>query len=261
MRRNLIAMAMSLGLIPAGLPATALASHDAVSVDVRVGGGTGWFDDEAWIEFRPSRASWVALYAAFSDGSLELVFPRESGESHWVDGCEPRVVRVFAPCGASLDHVQAVASSGWFDPAECWVAWAGEDDWDGPRVVVVAAAPVVSWGYRVAWCAPARAWNVVRCSSWDARSEWGYANGRTPGRWQVHPSERGDQRGKALATARTGKSVGKQKTVTAGQDGAAHQTVRWTAGSGGKVKANPASGAKSSAPHRKTGEPERRSRR
>src|SRR5262245_27921371 len=98
MKPTLIAMAMGACL----LPAAAFASHENVNVDVRVNGGTGWFDDSAWVEFRPDRGAYIALYAVFSDGSIDLVFPDESCDSNWVDGCEARYVQVFAPCGVAL---------------------------------------------------------------------------------------------------------------------------------------------------------------
>jgi hypothetical protein len=100
------------------LPAAAIPAH--VSVDVRVAepdrSSTGW------IEFRPDRGAWVALYAMFSDGSVQRVFPANGCASHWVDGAETRAVPLVVPRGVCLTNVQAVASVEWFDPFERWLA-------------------------------------------------------------------------------------------------------------------------------------------
>lgn len=259
--KRLIAMVMGACL----LPVAAFASHESgnVNVDVRVGGGTGWFDDSAWVEFRPDRGAYIALYAVFSDGSIDLVFPDESCESHWVDGFEARSVQVFAPCGVSLDHVQAVASSRWFDPAECWVAWSDGADWVEPRVYVAAAAPVVCWDFQVAWYAPRHAWSVVRRCSWDGYRDWNGAGMPmlSAARWKEPLPDAAGGRWKEAPSGQEGRGDN-QKWVVSGRNGVAHpNVVRSTAGGGGKekVKSHPASGAKSSVPSRKTGEPERRS--
>ena len=257
MRRTLIAIAMGVSM----LPAAALASHHAVNVDLQVGGGRGWFDDSAWIQVRPDRGAYVAVYAVFSDGSIDLVFPNDSYESNWIDGCEPRYVQVFAPCGVYLDHVQAVASSRWFDPAECWVASDGGSGWAGPRVVVASAAPLVYWGYHVAWCAPRHTWNVVRSCSWnEGPQEWGSMPMLSAVRWKEPVSDGSGGRWKAAPSGLQEGQAEKQKWVVSGRNGVAHpNVVRSTAGGGEKTKSHPASGAKSSVTSRKTGEPERRS--
>lgn len=116
------------------LPAAAIAAH--VSVDVRVAGELE--RSEGWIEFRPDRGAWVALYATFSDGSVQRVFPVDEGASHWVDGSETRAVALVVPRGVCLTNVQAVASVEWFDPSERWLASAHAKN--RTRMVAFAAA-------------------------------------------------------------------------------------------------------------------------
>jgi len=139
--------------LPAAVPAA------SVSVDVRVAGGLGW-SSENWIEFCPDRGAYVALYATFSDGSVQRVFPSNDGASHWVDGWETYAVPVAVPRGVCITNVQAVASLDWFDPSDWWVA-------SGPparRTYCVVRAgswvrPRPAWGFVVGWSSP----EPVRC--------------------------------------------------------------------------------------------------
>lgn len=208
------------------LPATALASNE-VNVEVRVNGtrASGWDFTETQIDFRPDCGAFVALYAAFSDGSVHLVFPAEDWRNHWVEPGPPHSVAVRVPAGLRLESVQAVASRYWFDPAECWVAAAPRHH-GHPRpsvtVVTYRSHPVFSWNFAVTW-------------------------------GSSHRYER----------ARTGCRQPLVVVTTAGGDAAHPRTHRWTSGSrpdpspSAKVKAAP--GTKSSKPLRETGEPKRRS--
>jgi len=208
------------------LPAASRASHD-VNVEVRVNAplACGWDFTETRIDFRPECGAFVALYAAWSDGSVHLVFPAGDWRNHWVEPGPAYSVAVRMPAGVRLESVQAVASRHWFDPSECWVTVAPLHHGEiRPSVTVVTHSPhpVFTWNFAVSWGS-------------SHRYEWVRSGCRQP--VIVVP--------------------------TAGGDAAHPRTHRWTSGNRPdpsrvvKVKAGP--GTKSSKPLRDSGEPKRRS--
>lgn len=228
MKRNIIGTAAGLLLL---VPALASASHDAnvyVDVNVRLGGsGTHCATDGAtWIDFRPDRGAFVALYAAYSDGSVALVFPREVWRNHWVEPAPGTSVAVYVPRGLRLESVQAVASPRWFDPHECWVTMAPRHHgttYCEPTIVTSCRAPLFTWNFAVSWGS-------------SHRTDWVRTGCRTP-----------------------------LRVVSAGRDAAHPRTDRWDQGdrssTPSRVKGKTVSGTKVSSSGRKTGEPERHSRR
>ena len=229
MKRNTIGTAAGLLLL---LPALASASHsNDVNVDVHVRLGNSGphcaTNGATWIDFRPDRGAFVALYAAYSDGSVSLVFPREDWRNHWVEPAPGASVAVFVPRGLRLESVQAVASPRWFDPHECWVAMAprhhGSTGWGQPTIVTSCQAPLFTWNFALSW-------------GTSHRTDWVRTGCRTP-----------------------------LRVVSAGRDAAHPRTDRWDRGdrsnSPSRVKVKTVSGAKVSRSGGKTGEPERHSRR
>ncbi|GJM43951.1 MAG: hypothetical protein DHS20C21_07930 [Gemmatimonadota bacterium] len=216
MKRTLLAMTALLIL-----PATALATPE-VNVDVRIsaarGSGSGFCDsscgyrscggthhsNEAWVDFHPDRGAFVALYAAFSDGSVSLVFPTEDWNSHWVDPRDDYSVPVWVPNGLRLESVQAVASREWFDPSECYVTYAPNAGYhhgrDGLQVTVVTShrRPLVAWNFSVVWGSSHR-YEIARSWCWEPRHvshvtwaphrshQW---SARHKSKWKAHPSRR-----------------------------------------------------------------------
>jgi hypothetical protein len=191
-------------VLAAFLPASALA-HDGIDVQVSLAGGPGWGPEETWIEFEAERDAFVAVYATFSDGSVEIVFPVSAHESHWVDGRERYAVPVYSPRGAWLEDVQAVASSYWFDPFECWLAFDDGHDWRAPRVLVAAAWPTWSWGFSFAWSSPSRCWTQVRRIDWYVpRCDYGSRFDRAWYRSWDHDGHGNWDRGRDRGWDRTG---------------------------------------------------------
>ena len=161
------------GVLAAFLPVAALA-HDGIDVRVSLAGGPGWGEEETWIEFEAERDAFVAVYATFSDGSFEMVFPVSDQDDHWVDGHERYAVPVYSRRGVYLEDVQAIASANWFDPAECWLAYDHGYDWRAPRVLVATVWPTWSWGFSFAWSSPSRCWTPVRrCDWYTPRCDYG----------------------------------------------------------------------------------------
>jgi len=220
------------------LPVAAAASHE-VNVDVRVRGGSGW-DEATVVEFRANRSAYVALYAAYSDGTIAPIFPGRSWENHRVRGRRTYSVMVSVPYGVRIESVQAVASRRWFDPNECWVAAAPHYDRGRPGWVVttVSQVPLWSFSFHLGWNEPSHGWTVVRTWSGEPRREahrnWaGWSNRK----WKVADS------GEHTRSAVKSKIKTKSKSRT-GRDGAAPPS-RWiSGGSAKKVKATP--GTKSS---------------
>lgn len=112
MRAALAALAAAI----ACAPAVGVAD---VKVDVRVTEGSA---HEAWVEFSPDQGAFVALYGAFSDGSLRALFPVACGDCYWVEANEMRHILVEVPGGVRLESVEALASRKWFDPTVVWIA-------------------------------------------------------------------------------------------------------------------------------------------
>jgi len=259
------------------LPTSALASPD-VRVSVSINGGydsrscSTWCDHrtcgydryghETWVEFHPDRSSYVALYAAFSDGSTALVFPTSDWSNHWVERHDSYSVPVWVPTGVRLESVQAVASRHWFDPSECHVTYAPRHggDWHEPRVTVVTAVrrPLVTWSFAVNWGSSHR-YDVVRSWCWEPRRvervtwtaprvappirtdrKYKSRDGRTA-RVREAPTVRKVQRSAPRATRVDVAHTGRDE---------APRTVRWTSGERSspdkKVKAKASSGAKAS---------------
>jgi hypothetical protein len=106
-------------LLAAGLALAPAARSESVDVDVRVVCLEG---REARVEFVARRSAWVAVYGEFSDGSLRAIFPDTMSGTHWVEANEVRSLEVHLPADATLESVQAVASTAWFDPAGLWIA-------------------------------------------------------------------------------------------------------------------------------------------
>jgi hypothetical protein len=221
MKRTTLAVIAGL-LLPAAATAT-----PAVNVEVHVGAtrSSGW-NTETLIDFRPDSGAFVALYAAYSDGSVHLVFPAEDWRNHWVEPGPPTRVAVRVPAGLRLESVQAVASRSWFDPAACWVTVAPRHHGDpAPCVTVVTYDPnlLFAWNFAVAWGSSHR-----------------YEGARIECRQPL-------------------------VVATAGRDAALPRTHRWTSGGRpeltSSVKFKAAPGTETSTSPRKTGEPGRRSRR
>lgn len=149
-------------------PSLSLAAD--VRVDVRVT-ADACDTRTAWVEFRPDRGAYVALYASFSDGTLRPVFPIGWGGSHWVGCREPRKVPVVLPHGARLESVQAVASEQWFDPAQCWIARVDRCDPGRPAVTVftTSTARLLVWDFRIGFDRRSQTLAVVR--SWCGAPE------------------------------------------------------------------------------------------
>ncbi len=264
------------------LPTTAMASHD-VNVDVRIvgsrdvggyGHGYGYRSDgiETWVEFYPDRSAFVALYAAYSDGSVSLIYPLD-GERHWVDGHCGGSVPVWVPRGLRLDSVQVVASRRWFDPAECWVTsgppYGRHDYRPGSRVVVqtVNHGPLFTWNFAVSWGSSSHCYEVVRRTHWrptQVRHVTWSAPRTPPVKYKsvrVHRSGRGDRHGDR--DRYDGRREVRKSVKHAGSNAAARSSSsRWTPGdsarSKSKVKAVP---GKKSSKSSGSGEPKRRSRR
>ena len=137
--------------ITVAVPAPAVASN--IQVDVRVASGGGWYGEEVWVEFTPQRSGWVAVYAAYSDGSLRPVFPTDSYGTHWVDAREVRVLPIRVPYGVRLVSVQAVASHRWFDPGDC-------------RLVSTPSGPYGAWTFSIAWSSGSHSRTEVRSWGW-----------------------------------------------------------------------------------------------
>ncbi|MBZ0267729.1 hypothetical protein K8I85_06205 [bacterium] len=227
MKRNLIGTAAGLLLLPALASASPRADVN-VDVHVRIGNAGPHCATVAptWIDFRPDRGAFVALYAAYSDGSVSLVFPREDWRNHWVEPAPGNSVPVYVPRGLRLESVQAVASPHWFDPHECWVAMAplhhGSTRYE-PTIVTSCQAPLFTWSFAISWGGSHRA-DLVRTGC------------RTP-----------------------------LRVVSSGRDAAHPRTDRWNqverSNSPSRVKVKTVSRTKVSGSGRKTGEPERYSRR
>ncbi len=137
--------------VTAAVPAPVAAS--SIHVDVRVASGGGWCGEETWVEFAPQRSGWVAVYAAYSDGSLQRVFPTSPGRTHWVDARDVRILPVSVPYGVRLVSVQAVASGHWFDPGDC-------------RLVSAAPGPYGAWTFSIAWSPGSHSRTLVRSWGW-----------------------------------------------------------------------------------------------
>jgi hypothetical protein len=122
-------------LLAVGLLAAPVARAADPEVEVRVLQMEG---REARVELVANRSAWVAVYGAFSDGSLRAIFPDEGQGAHWVEANEVRAFSVELPADAVLQSVQAVASAAWFDPAGLWIARAPSG---GPGSSVGGAVP------------------------------------------------------------------------------------------------------------------------
>jgi hypothetical protein len=112
------AMLLAAGLLAAPA-ARALPTQVGPEVEVRV---VQVEARQARVELVSNRSAWVAVYGAFSDGSLRAIFPGGGHGSQWVEANEVRAFSVELPPDASLESVQAVASAAWFDPAGLWIA-------------------------------------------------------------------------------------------------------------------------------------------
>jgi hypothetical protein len=110
--------ALLLAAAAATLAGTHPAGAAAVTVDVRV---LVLQELSARVEYRPEQPAFVALYAAFSDGTMETVLPEPAGPSHWVASAEARTLTIPLSAGRTLVSVQAVGSTQWFDPEGLWV--------------------------------------------------------------------------------------------------------------------------------------------
>jgi hypothetical protein len=228
MKRNMIGTAAGMLLLLPALASASPGTNVYVDVNVRLGnsGPHCATDAATWIDFRPDRGAFVALYAAYSDGSVALVFPREDWRNHWVEPVPGCSVPVFVPRGLRLESVQAVASPRWFDPHECWVAMAPQHHGApfGERTIVTSCqAPLFTWNFAVSW-------------GTSHRTDWVRTGCRTP-----------------------------LRVVSAGRDAAHPRTDRWNQGERSnqpsRVKVKTVSQTKVSGSGRKTGEPERHSRR
>ncbi len=183
------------GVLAALLPVAALA-NGAIDVRVDLNGGTGWDDEETWIEFEAEQDAFVAVYATFSDGNFEMVFPVSAHDNHWVEGGELYAVPVWSADGVWLEDVQAVASVHWFDPSECWLAFDQGYDWYAPRVLVATAYPVWSWGFSFSWSTHSHCWTEVRRIDWYApRCDYGSRFDRSWYRTAFRERDRGWDRG------------------------------------------------------------------
>ena len=271
--------AMKLGMALLLLPlATAEASprgshHQDVGVDVWVRSDD--CDYSTWVEFEADRTGWVAVYAAFSDGSVERVFPVYDGERHKVKRNRVYSVSVETYRGVRIESVQAVGSRKWFDPNEVWVARAPYCDPHRPALVVTTACsvPLTTWHFSIGWGGHSHGVHVERSWSWaprvvsscDWRANYGHRHDhryerdyryerndrRSKGskvKWKNN--ERNDRRHYASNDSnrsKNGRKVKESKSrKPAGGDGAANPS-RWTSGgskSQKKVKVTP--GKKSS---------------
>jgi hypothetical protein len=247
------------------LPATAMASHE-VNVDVHIAGsrdvggyghGYGYRSDgtETWVEFYPDRGAFVALYAAYSDGSVSLIYPLD-GERNWVDARHGGAVPVWIPRGLRLESVQVVASRRWFDPAECWVTggppYGHAYGHPGSAVVVhtVNRGPLYTWNFAVSWGSSSHCYEIVRRTHWEPR----HVEHVT---WS--PPSTPPVKYKSVRVNRTS-----QGAQYAGSNAAARsKDDRWTPGdaAGAKSKAKAAPGHKSSKSRKGSGEPGRASKR
>lgn len=252
-------------------------SHQDVGVDVWVRSDD--HDCSTWVEFEADRTGWVAVYAAFSDGSVERVFPVYNGERHKVKRGRVYSVAVETYHNVRIESVQAVGSRKWFDPNEVWVARAPYCDPHRPALVVTTACsvPLTTWHFSVGWGGHTHGLQVVRSWSWAPRvvrsghSHGHHGHGHDYGHGREHRyDDRDDRRrkgskvkwknneqnerrhyasnnSKSSNSSKNGRKVKESKSrKPAGGDGAANPS-RWTSGgnrSQKKVKVTP--GKKSS---------------
>lgn len=284
MKRTLLMTAAAIALT---LPASADASR-AINVDVRIqsahGGdyyrcntSCGRHTNTVWVEFSPDHGAFVALYAAYSDGSVSLVFPSNDWDAHWVDRSDWYELPVLVPCGVRLQSVQAVAARNWFDPAECWLTSAprgygryghgrnghsghgyGGHGYSGVTFVTTSHQPLFAWEFVVS-LGSSHHYRIDRRRSWGAprvvHSSW----------WATHKHPKTKYKADHPRVQRAGSRHGKSKNtkvVVTGRDNTSERSVRWTSGtrSGTKVR-KAAPGSKSSKARADSGEPKRRSRR
>lgn len=260
-------------LLTAGLLLTASAPSAIASPNVGV---NVWvenrpsYDGKVWVRFSPERESYVALYALFSDGSVEPIFPIRNGSEHWVDSCHPQVVTVRVPCGVSLESVQAFASCDWFDPWDCWQACAPRhrgDRWRSPLQVAAAYSyPFSGWSFSLHWDSGWRSDHrdsgprrlVAVSGGHPSSRKWKSSQGQGRGEYvRGHNGDDDDDDSWSNKSSRPSNhgSVGKKSSKRSGRD-----VVQVNERKSGDGKEKSHSGRKTSKGGRVSGEPKGRSR-